>query len=47
MQSIVMVVGYTKDSDEWVGSDRLRSKLIKLKAGDIVKSGGMPALAPR
>jgi len=38
-------VGYTKDSDEWVGSDRLRSKLIKLKSGDIVKSGGMPAPA--
>lgn len=44
-------VGYTKDSDEWLGADRLRSKAIKkVKAkakakGDGPKRFGMPAPA--
>lgn len=41
--------GYTNASDEWVGADRLRSKLLKPKTDDLKepKKGGMPPSAKR
>lgn len=42
--------GYTKDSDEWLGAGRLRSKALKPKApdgGKTRKVGGLPAAARR
>jgi len=43
-------VGYTKDSDEWVGGDRIRSKVLKkatpkAKAKDESRPMGMPPAA--
>jgi len=39
--------GYTKDSDEWLGADRLRSKMLKPKteAGEGKARGGIPPSA--